>query len=229
MAVSINNVYQRVLAALNKENMGYLTPQEFNLFANQAKNEIFEQYFFDLNQYGRMKDNNTEYARLYDFIDEKLSIFKVQGDATYASGLFTLPSDLYKLGTVIYNYRPVEAVDQPTLLKYLASRLTQPSEANPIYTKDKEAGKIQVYPSTIQAGVACTYVKSPVTVAWGYTSVLGEAIYDAGSTTDFDLHESEEVSLTLKILGYAGLSIKDATSIQAADAKETKITTQEKS
>ena len=47
--ININTVYQKVLAIINKENRGYLTPQEFNLFANQAQIEIFEQYFFDLN------------------------------------------------------------------------------------------------------------------------------------------------------------------------------------
>ena len=50
MAVSIDTVYQRVLAILNKENRGYVTPQEYNLFANQAQLEIFEQYFFDLDR-----------------------------------------------------------------------------------------------------------------------------------------------------------------------------------
>ena len=32
--VNINNVYQKVLALANKEQRGYITPQEFNLFAN---------------------------------------------------------------------------------------------------------------------------------------------------------------------------------------------------
>ena len=64
MAVSIDTVYQRVLAILNKENRGYVTPQEFNLFANQAQLEIFEQYFFDLNQYSRLPKNDTEYSDL---------------------------------------------------------------------------------------------------------------------------------------------------------------------
>ena len=29
--ISVDTVYQRVLAILNKENRGYMTPQEFNL------------------------------------------------------------------------------------------------------------------------------------------------------------------------------------------------------
>ena len=58
MAVSINNVYQKVLAIANKEQRGYITPQEFNLFANQAQMEIFEQYFYDLNQFSRILGND---------------------------------------------------------------------------------------------------------------------------------------------------------------------------
>ena len=50
MAVSIDKVYQKVLAFANKEQRGYITPQEFNLFADQAQMEIFEQYFYDINQ-----------------------------------------------------------------------------------------------------------------------------------------------------------------------------------
>ena len=62
MAISINTVYQRVLAILNKEQRGYLTPVEFNLFANQAQLDIFEQYFYDLNQFSRLPGNSTEYS-----------------------------------------------------------------------------------------------------------------------------------------------------------------------
>ena len=62
MAVNINTVYQRVLALANKEQRGYITPLEFNLLANQAQMEIFEQYFYDINLYNRAPGNSTEYA-----------------------------------------------------------------------------------------------------------------------------------------------------------------------
>ena len=47
MSVNVNTVYQRVLAITNKEQRGYITPQEFNYMANQAQLDIFEQYFYD--------------------------------------------------------------------------------------------------------------------------------------------------------------------------------------
>ena len=55
--VNVDTVYQRVLALANKEQRGYITPQEFNLFANQAQMDIFEQYFYDLNQFRRLPGN----------------------------------------------------------------------------------------------------------------------------------------------------------------------------
>ena len=64
MAISVDTVYQKVLAMANKEQRGYITPQEFNLFANQAQMDIFEQYFYDL-------DNNKG-----NLVEEKLYPFK---------------------------------------------------------------------------------------------------------------------------------------------------------
>ena len=71
MAVSIDTVYQKVLAIANKEQRGYVTPQEFNLLANQAQLEIFEQYFYDLSQFMRRPGNDTIYADQVDTLKEK--------------------------------------------------------------------------------------------------------------------------------------------------------------
>ena len=74
MAVIINDVYQKVLAIANKEQRGYITPQEFNLFANQAQMDIFEQYFYDINQFGRVPGNSTEYSDMISLLEEKIAL-----------------------------------------------------------------------------------------------------------------------------------------------------------
>ena len=43
----INDVRNTVLSIISKENRGYITPLEFNLFAKQAQLEIFGQYMFN--------------------------------------------------------------------------------------------------------------------------------------------------------------------------------------
>ena len=74
--VSVDTVYQRVQAILNKENRGYMTPQEYNLLANQAQLEIFEQYFYDLSQFNRAGEITNEYANIISNIREKISLFR---------------------------------------------------------------------------------------------------------------------------------------------------------
>ena len=75
MSVNVNTVYTRVLAISNKEQRGYITPQEFNIFANQAQMDIFEQYFYDLNQFIRLPGNSTVHADMVKMLEEKIDIF----------------------------------------------------------------------------------------------------------------------------------------------------------
>jgi len=78
MAVNIDTVYQRVLAIANKEQRGYITPQEFNLLANQVQMSMFEEYFYDIDEMGKRHGNDTEYSDRLDNLNEKISIFSMQ-------------------------------------------------------------------------------------------------------------------------------------------------------
>ena len=166
MAVSIDTVYQRVLSVANKEQRGYVTPQEFNLFANQAQMDIFEQYFYDLNQFSRLKGNNTEYADMVTILEEKISIFKKRNQAVTITNQFgdgTLPSDLYRLGTVLRFALPnvagstaaqMEEVSEQDYMYYSSSPLAAPSKYRPIYIRNS-ATTIKIYPysTTINTGL----------------------------------------------------------------------------
>ena len=77
MAVSVDTVYRTVLLILNKEQRGYLTPDEFNKIGTQVQLEMFNEYFEDLNQQLRIPENDSEYANRVQNIQEKLAYFKV--------------------------------------------------------------------------------------------------------------------------------------------------------
>ena len=119
--ISIDTVYQRVLALANKEQRGYITPQEFNLHANQAQLDIFEQYFYDLAAMMNLnkRDEKTQtpspetalepdFGDIVNLIREKLSIYKGSDIAlTYnaINGNFTFPilsSIIYRTGRFYY-------------------------------------------------------------------------------------------------------------------------------
>jgi len=55
----INNVRNTVLAIINKNNYGYLSPQDFNLYAQQAQMDLFEDYFYQYNQYINRENAKT--------------------------------------------------------------------------------------------------------------------------------------------------------------------------
>ena len=95
MAINVNTVYRTVLSILNKEQRGYMTPNEFNRTATQVQLEIFEKYSDDLNQQLRFPQTDVDYANRPENIDEKLAIFKTSGAlATYdvAGGFYIIPT-----------------------------------------------------------------------------------------------------------------------------------------
>ena len=108
MEINIDTVYQKVLALANKEQRGYITPQEFNLLADQAQMEIFEQYFYDQNQADRNLKNSTELSNVDEILDEKISIHKKLGTITMSGNVGTLPGDVYRLGTVFLASSQIE-------------------------------------------------------------------------------------------------------------------------
>ena len=236
--INIDTVYQKVLAIANKEQRGYVTPQEFNLFANQAQSFIFEQYFYDLNQFARMPSVGIEFSDVDEKIDEKLSVFKVtaSGQTGTASNIgdlnsrqFAFPIGVYKLGT-IWNENPIaeiHKVDHREIAYIHNSPLAAPTVERPVYVLD--ADQISVFPDTV-TDVTFRYIRIPARVEWGYTVVNTQAQYNATSpsTQHFELHPSDEVELVTKILEYAGIVLKDPSLYQLAEREEQKIIQQEK-
>ena len=234
MAVSVDTVYQRVLAIANKEQRGYITPQEYNLLANQAQMSIFEQYFYDINQFGRQHGNDTEYSDMLDVLNKKLAPFQKTSDALTYNAIpltFTLPNDTYRLGTVITNNSIlVEEVQQNDILEMNMSKLTKPNNKRPVYVRTGFS-TIQVHDSSgINAsfGGSCTYTKKPLKPSWGYVVVNGKAMYNPSNKVDFELHPAEENELVYKILKFAGVSMKRDNVTRIAQGLELSQVQQEK-
>jgi hypothetical protein len=97
------------------------------------------------------------------------------------------------------------------------SPLTKPTLKYPIYIF--ENNKLYVYPTTITSGIKASYIKKPRNINWGFTSSGSGYNYDASSSVDFQLHQSEQTSLIIKILLYAGVVIRDPQIVQMAAGK----------
>ena len=218
MAISVDTVYKTVLLILNKEQRGYMTPDEFNKIATQVQLETFENYFESLNQQLRVPDNDSEYADRIKNIDEKIAIFKKYGDLTYGTnGYFTLPTELYRLGTVIYKDEiEAQLVQRNDLLYVNQSPLTKPTEQYPLYLY--EDNKLYLKPNDIEDNISVSYVKKPADVIWNFEIPSGQNYYQyvASGSQDFELDVSEQPEIIIKVLLYAGVVVKDYNLVNLA-------------
>ena len=217
MAISVDTVYKTVLLILNKEQRGYLTPDEFNKIATQVQLEIFERYFEDLNQQLRVPENSSEFGNRVKNIEEKFEPF-YRDDICTGTNPFTPPTN-YRIGGVFYDkYTNIEKINVTELYKIQASALTSPTHEFPVYTD--QTGLIYVYPEDIVDPnlVTVSYVTKPSNVIWGYNvdPTQGYFTYDISSSTDFELHVSEQTEVILNVLMYAGIVIRDPQIIQNA-------------
>ena len=317
MAINVNTVYTTVLSILNKEQRGYITPEEFNKLATQVQLDIFENYFEDLNQQLRVPQADSEYANRQKNIDNCISIFKTIGNTTYVqtgsatalaitaagtgytdsltgvattyagsgTGLtvsilvnagvvtnvqienpgsgytngdivtisagnndatltltvsnspayFLPPSDLHRIGTVIYkDEKELQRVERNEFLRLNLSPLTKPTTQFPVYlyeqvvkgTGGANTGETHIFvkPTTIvtAADITVSYIRKPADVLWGYQQLgggtwsSGPYIYNAGASTQFELDDTEQTEVILRILAYAGVVIRDPQIVQAA-------------
>ncbi|MDB4780178.1 hypothetical protein OAG46_00105 [Planctomycetota bacterium] len=193
MAISVDTVYKTVLLILNKEQRGYMTPDEFNKIGTQVQRELFEKCFEDLNQQVRTPQTDMDYADRVALTDEKIAEFKTENDQTVAekaigvtnptSNVFTVPSELYKLGSVTYEpssniYPEMQRLGRSEFYNIRKAPLTTPTKNFPVYLY--EDNKCIVYPTDIinVDHIKMQYVKKPTDIRWGYSiGGLGQYVF----------------------------------------------------
>ena len=250
MALNVDTVYKTVLLIMNKEQRGYITPDEFNKIATQVQLQIFENYFEDYTQQLRTPQNTSEYSERLKELDNKISIFKTTGLVTYVPatdasvGYFIGPTftssvmpvnqspqtQVYKLGTVIYKDEiELQRIQRNDFLEINKSPLTRPTTSFPIYLWENE--RIIVYPQTITSvdDINISYIRRPQDVVWSYTQNGNAYIYNSVSSVWPELDSTEQVNFILKVLMYMGIIVNDPAIVKAAAQESQKIEVNAKS
>jgi hypothetical protein len=242
----INSVRNTVLSILNKNNYGYISPSDFNLYSKQAQFETFEEYFSEYNKTINMENarqSGTSYADLRKPIAEAMEVFAVTSTLTQvapATNRFFLPSatttgfDYFMINKVLCYDASVnprvfkgeaEKVTHTHITMLITSNLTAPTEQYPAYTQ--EGGILTVYPSTINLPneVDSNYFRYPKDPKWTYITLAnGEPVFDQSQPDyqDFEIPLEDEYKLVSKILQYAGMSIREIAAVQFGGAEEQK-------
>jgi len=194
----INSVRNTVLSVINKNNYGYITPADFNLFAKQAQMEIYEEYYSSYNKTINMENarmSGTGYADIEQPIAETLESFLVTANLTnIQDNEWSVPT-IGTTGTEAYMILRVDCLNS---------------------SGSRRTSTIVLYPNTISDtnnyDIRCTYFTFPKDPKWTYITISnGEPMFDQSQPDyqDFQLPAEDEYKLAMKILQYAGISIRE--------------------
>jgi len=205
--------------------------------------ELYDEYFSSYNKTINMENvrtSGTDYANVIKTISEVLETFMrpkfltqvtANTNEYYYPSLITTGSEAYMVDRVecysslLPNTRLGDAdkVTFGSLGMLLASNLTKPTEEYPVYTLHDNI--ITVYPDTLNKGnsVKCYYFTYPQDPNWTYTELTnGEPTFNPSlpGYQDFQLPNEDGYKLAMKILQYAGLSIRELEITQYALGQE---------
>jgi hypothetical protein len=171
----INTVRATVLSIANKNNFGYITPNDFNLYAKQAQLDLFEDYFYQYNSWNvkqNVRQSGTGYADIVKGLEEVVDSFSSTKALLNSSlNLFDLPEDYYLINKINY---------YPTLVDSgLVDSVTPPASTT---LTDTTATFLS---SGVQAG---DVISNLTTGEFGYvqqvisqTALVGTQIWDLGN------------------------------------------------
>ncbi len=222
----INRVRNTTLTLMNKENRGFISPAEFNRLINLAQLSIIEENFYHYNRWINMQNNrrsNSEYSDIPKNIREKIDLLAEKDDYFYnpiTERFSPANLNIYRIEQVFYKNRIVEEVPKSIINLLEQENYAPPSEQYPCYARYSD--DLEVYPKTIQEDVSAFYIRYPKAPKWTFVEVNGNPIFNpsASDFQDLELHPSDEVPVTIKLLSYLGLSIRDSDVVQVSKQEE---------
>ena len=177
MTSLINTVRATVLSVANKNNFGYITPNDFNLYAKQAQLDIFEDYFYQYNAWNikqTVRQSGTGYADIVKGLEEVIDSFS-STKALISKGYsnFDLPEDYYLINKInFYN-------------------TTQTSGQTTNFATDKLLDNNALFTATVQVG---NLVSNLVT---GKTAFVSEIVSDTELTLTDDVFEAQGLQYSI--------------------------------
>jgi hypothetical protein len=186
---------------MNKEQRGYLTPDEFNKISKQVQLSLVDKTFYDLNKSLSSKARglvNQGVADTTNNVQEKLDALYKTGTSTFTSGSATLPTDIYKIISIVSNdrLRTYEEVKKHEITYMQSSPLTAPSSTFPVYYQETAGTSITTLPVLSDDDtVTIDYIKKPDDPRWGYeiNSQYGNKTYDVRAFVSDGLVPSTDI------------------------------------
>ncbi len=214
----ISVVYNTLKDLANKDQQGFISPTEFNRFANIAQLNIFNGLFDELKDAKRL--SRSGYNPMRDKsrikrIEEDLAYFSTKITQPKASGKFAKPDDLARIigvttaGSILLDQstkKPLElCYDEEKIERILVSNLSAPTAEFPVALVSEF---LHVFPTTVNK-IEIRYYKYPESTISGVRNG-GLPNYTTNSQRrDFELPEHYTSDLVYENGKMIGLNLRD--------------------
>jgi len=215
----ISVVYNTLKDLANKDQQGFISPTEFNRFANIAQLNIFNGLFDELKDAKRL--SRSGYNPMRDKsrikrIEEDLAYFSTKITQPKASGKFAKPDDLARIigvttaGSIMLNQstkKPIElCYDEEKIERILVSNLSAPTAEFPVALVSEF---LHVFPTTVNK-IEIRYYKYPEsTTTLGVRDSSTPTYSATGTSRNFELPEHYTSDLVYEIGKMIGLNLRD--------------------
>jgi len=206
--LTVDTAYRIVQGLLEKNQQGYATPDEFNLYINQAQQSYLDYLLGQYQKYqpGRgiapvhFSQNQRVRTSLAPLIYG--TILNVDG-----TGRSPYPSDFEQVDAMwsVYGFYRIRFTQQDSLWSRVNS-VIDPVSSNPLYLLNKDG--FQFYPENISQA-RLSYVRKTPTIIWAYvTYVSGEPIYDPLNSVDPVWSDTDMYNIIVRVLQSFGVSMQ---------------------
>ena len=219
--MTINDVYTLIQYIINKNQDGYLSPDEFNLIINQAQTSFLNYLLGEFQQYQvqhpqprlAYSQNETTRQRLEPFIKETALTVDSGGFSNY-------PVDYEQVDAMLslYNFYRIRYIQQDSQFSYLRS-VIDPVATNPVFLIKR--GGFQFYPINTQAYLS--YVSTPPAMFWAnINNIYGIPIWDQANSTDPAWYDVDILEIIVRALRMVGVNLQqNDVSAYANEIKQT--------
>lgn len=238
---NVNRVYQAILSLADKQGHGYIGETTFNRFAPLAQLAVFDDLIeeFKLHRRNKLSFLDPQGAGGRQQTLDDLSTLYENGATLTSSGgnnVFQKPSNFGYLINVNYNDMPIDILDgtESALIRNNYKLSGRGCATHAVLN----GGSVTVYPPTVTADVTMDYYRIPrgidasgnvsaLGVLWNATTVGNNSFYDASTSNNFELPETCEHRLVLKLGAMVGLNIRDVDVVNYAELQEQKETNEQ--
>lgn len=206
--MTVDFVYNLMQFLINKNQDGYLSPEQFNIIINQAQNSYMDYMLGEFQQYQyKQAQPRVEYSQNQNTRQRLTPIIYGYNLNVDSTGFSPYPGNFQQVDAMwsMYGFSRIRYVEQERLYSTVNSSI-DPVATNPIYLIEDNG--FRFYPITT-GQAKLSYVRTPNTIIWGYTlDANGRPVYDPATSSDPEFYDVDMLEIISRALRMVGLNLQ---------------------